>query len=136
MKREACSASLVTLAVVTVLAVPSSASSGVAKAAPDCPRKSLCVWTKANYKGDRLVLDEPKPSNKIFRKMNDRISSASLRHPGYAVLYEDVDQQGDMLCLLDAPGVRNYPDLSEVGFSYDNIISSSELSEEPIGSCS
>lgn len=135
MKRRAFGASLIALAAATLFAIPSSASSGVAKAAPDCPRKSLCVWTKANYRGDRLVLDELGPSNKIFRKMNDRISSASLRHPGYAVLYEHVDQQGSTLCLLDAPGVRNYPDLSEVGGSYDNIISSSDLSEEPIGSC-
>jgi hypothetical protein len=126
-------APLVTLAVLTLCAASSPASLGAAKATPKCPPNSLCVWSKTNYRGDRLVIDQLGASNKIYRKMNDRVSSASLRHPGYAVLYEDVNGGGDMLCLLDAPGVRKYPDLDAM--SYGNIISSSELSNEPIGTC-
>jgi hypothetical protein len=97
------------------------------------------VWSKANYEGDRLVIDKLGLSNKIFNKMNDKASSARLRYSdGAAALYEDTDGGGDTLCLLDAPGLRKYPDLSEIGGGdngYDNIISSSQLSEEPFGSC-
>jgi len=137
--RRARTAPLIALAVLTLLAAPSSASPGAAKARPECPQNSLCVWSKANYEGDRLVIDKLGLSNKIFNKMNDKTSSARLRYSdGAAELYEDTDGGGDTLCLLDAPGLRKYPDLSEIGGGengYDNIISSSQLSEEPFGSC-
>ena len=85
------------------------------------------------------MIDKLGSSNKISTKMNDQVSSARLRYPGgYAALYEDTDGGGDVLCLLDAPGLRKYPDLSKIGGGengYDNIISSSRLSEEPFGSC-
>ena len=126
-------------AIASLLTFASAPTQG-AKARPGCPPNSLCVWTKANYEGERLVLDKLGASNRIARKMNDRVSSARLRYPGgVAALYEDTDGGGDILCLLDAPGVRKYPDLSEVGggsSGYDNIISSSYLSEEPFGGCS
>ena len=132
-------APLIVLTVLTLFAAPSPASPGAAKATAECPQNSLCVWSKANYKGDRLVIDKVGSSNKIFKKMNDQASSARLRYPGGAAeLYEDTDGGGDTLCLLDAPGLRKYPDLSEVGGGeggYDNIVSSSRLSEEPFGSC-
>jgi hypothetical protein len=68
--------------------------------------------------------------------MNDKVSSARLRYSGGAAeLYEDTDGGGDTLCLLDAPGLRKYPDLSEIGGGYDNIVSSSRLSDEPFGTC-
>ncbi|MDQ2676407.1 MAG: peptidase inhibitor family I36 protein [Actinomycetota bacterium] len=129
-------APLIALAFLTFFAVPSPASPAVARAAAECPPKSLCVWAKANFKGDRLVLDKLGASNKIARKMNDRVSSARLRYSGGAAeLYEDTNGGGNTLCLLDAPGVRKYPDLSGSGGGYDDMMSSSYLSEEPFGTC-
>jgi hypothetical protein len=117
-------------ALLFALAAPAQ---GTAKARPECPRKSLCVWTKANYEGERLVLDELGASNRIARKMDDRVSSARLRFPGGAAeLYEDPNGGGNTLCLLDAPGLRKYPDLAA---GYDDAISSSYLSAEPFGTC-
>jgi hypothetical protein len=130
---------MATLGLVTLLLSPGSASSGAAKARPACPPNSLCVWTKANYEGERLVLDRLGDSNKIFKRMNDKVSSARLRYPdGAAALYEDRDAGGNTLCLLDAPGLSKYPDLSQTGGGpngYDNSVSSSYLSDEPFGSC-
>jgi Peptidase inhibitor family I36 len=124
------------LALVTVFAIAAAPTQGAAPARPECPQNSLCVWTKANYTGDRLVLDKLGASNKIFKRMDDKVSSARLRYPGGAAeLYEDTGGGGDSLCLLDAPGVRKYPDLSEVGGGYNNIVSSSRLSDEPFGTC-
>ena len=128
------------LAALTVfLAILVAPSHGAAKARPECPQKSLCVWTKAQYEGERLVLDKLGASNKISRTMDDRVSSARLRYPGgYAALYEHTNGEGDTLCLLDAPGVRKYPDLSQVGGGangYDNMVSSSYLSAKPFGTC-
>ena len=132
-------APLVALAALALFLIPGSTSQGAAKAAADCPAKSLCVWSKPNYEGNRLVIDKLGPSNKIANKMNDKTSSARLRYPGGAAeLYEDTNGGGDTLCLLDAPGLRKYPDLSEVGAppdGYDNKISSSYLSKEPFGTC-
>ena len=128
--------SLIALTFLALLAAPNPASPAASKAAAECPPKSLCVWAKANFKGDRLVIDKFGASNKIARKMDDRVSSARLRYSGGAAeLYEETNGGGDTLCLLDAPGVRKYPDLSEVGGGYDNIISSSYLSEAPFGTC-
>jgi hypothetical protein len=121
---------------VTVLAIAAAPTQGAAPARAECPQNSLCVWTKANYAGNRLVIGKLGPSNKIFNKMNDKVSSARLRYSGGAAeLYEDTDGGGDTLCLLDAPGLRKYPDLSEIGGGYDNIVSSSRLSDEPFGTC-
>ena len=124
---------------IAVLAVSAAPTQSAAKATAECPPKSLCVWSKANYEGDRLVIDKLGSSNKIFNKMNDKTSSARLRYSGGAAeLYEDTNGGGDRLCLLDAPGLRKHPDLSEVGGGengYDNLISSSYLSEEPFGTC-
>jgi hypothetical protein len=129
-----------TATLIAVLAFSAASSQGAAKARPECPPNSLCVWTKANYEGERLVLDNLGASNKISRQMNDRVSSARLRYPGGAAgLYEDKNGEGDSLCLLDAPGLRKYPDLSQIGggaMGYDDMISSSFLSETPFGSCS
>ena len=126
-------------ALTVLLAILVAPSHGVAKARPECPPNSLCVWTKANYEGERLVLDRFGASNKISKKMNDKVSSARLRYSGGAAqLYEDPNGEGDTLCLLDAPGLRKYPDLSETGGGpngYDNMVSSSYLSEEPFGTC-
>lgn len=126
-------------ALTVLLAILVAPSHGVAKARPECPPNSLCVWTKANYEGERLVLDRLGASNKISKKMNDKVSSARLRYSGGAAeLYEDPNGEGDTLCLLDAPGLRKYPDLSETGGGpngYDNMVSSSYLSEEPFGTC-
>lgn len=128
-----------TATLIIVLLVSAAPTQGAAKATPDCPQNSLCVWTKANYEGERLVLDRLGPSNKISKRMDDKASSARLRYSGGAAeLYEDTDGGGDRLCLLDAPGLRKYPDLSEIGGGedgYDNIVSSSYLSEEPFGTC-
>ena len=126
-------------ALTIVLAVSAAPTQSAAKARPECPPSSLCVWTKANYEGERLVIDKLGASNKISKRMNDKVSSARLRYSGGAAqLYEDLDGGGDTLCLLDAPGVRKYPDLSKVGGGedgYDNMVSSSYLSEEPFGTC-
>lgn len=124
------------VALLAVLAVGAAPTQGAAPARSACPQNSLCVWTKANYAGDRLVLDKLGASNKIFNKMNDKVSSARLRYSGGAAeLYEDTGGGGDTLCLLDAPGLRKYPDLSDIGGGYDNIVSSSRLSDKPFGSC-
>lgn len=128
------------LAALTVfLAILAAPSHGAAKARPECPQKSLCVWTKAHYEGERLVLDRLGASNKIFRKMDNKVSSARLRFSGGAAqLYEDPNGEGSTLCLLDAPGVRKYPDLSGTGGGsngYDNMMSSSYLSAKPFDTC-
>src|SRR5687768_16718369 len=101
------------LAALTIFfAISAAPTQGAARARPACPPSSLCVWTKANYEGERLVIDKLGASNKIARRMNDKVSSARLRYSGGAAeLYEDLDGGGDTLCLLDAPGVRKYPDL-------------------------
>jgi hypothetical protein len=136
MKTRGRTAPFITLTVLALFAAPSPASSGAAKATAECPQNSLCVWSKANYEGDRLVIDRLGASNKIFKKMDDRVSSARLRYPGGAAqLYEDKNGEGDTLCLLDAPGLKKYPDLSKTGGGYDNIMSSSYLSAEPFGTC-
>jgi hypothetical protein len=132
--RRAPATPLIVLTALALFAAPDPVSLGATRAAPECPQNSLCVWSKANYEGDRLVIDRLGASNKIFKKMNDRVSSARLRYSGGAArLYEDPDGEGDTLCLLDAPGLKKYPDLSEIG--YDNIMSSSYLSAEPFGTC-
>ena len=114
------------VSLLAVLAVFAAPTQGAAKARPECPQSSLCVWTKANYEGERLVLDRLGLSNKISKRMNDKVSSARLRYSGGAAeLYEDLDGGGGTLCLLDAPGLRKYPDLSEIGGGedgYDNIV--------------
>lgn len=128
-----------TVSLLVVLAVSAAPTQGAAKARPECPSDSLCVWTKANYEGERLVIDKLGASNKISRRMNDRVSSARLRYSGGAAqLSEDTNGGGDSLCLLDAPGLRKYPDLSEIGGGedgYDNMVSSSYLSDAPFGTC-
>ena len=128
-----------TASLLVVLAVSAAPTRGAAKARPACPPSSLCVWTKANYEGERLVLNRLGPSDKISKRMNDKVSSARLRYSGGAAeLYEDTGGGGDKLCLLDAPGLRKYPDLSEIGGGengYDNIVSSSYLNDEPFGTC-
>ena len=125
-----------TVSLIAVLTVPAAPTQGAAKAVAECPAKALCVWSKANFEGNRVVLDKLGASNKIFNKMNDQVSSARLRYSGGAAqLYEDTNGEGNTLCLLDAPGLRKYPDLSENGGIYNNAISSSYLSAEPFGTC-
>jgi Peptidase inhibitor family I36 len=139
MKTRGRTAPLITIAVLALTAALIPASPATAKARPECPQNSLCVWTKANYEGERLVLDRLGASNKIFKKMNDKVSSVRLRYSGGAAeLYEDTNGEGDTLCLLDAPGLRKNPDLSGTGGGpdgYDDMVSSSYLSEEPFGTC-
>jgi hypothetical protein len=128
------------LAALTVcLAILVAPGHGAAKARPECPPDSLCVWTKANYEGDRLVLDKLGLSNKISRVMDNKVTSVRLRYSGGAAqLYEHPNGEGDTLCLLDAPGLRKSPDLSQTGggpTGYDNMVSSSYLSAKPFGTC-
>jgi hypothetical protein len=121
------------LAAAALFLAPGPGSVGAApKAEAECPPDSLCVWAKPNYRGERLVIDRLGPSNKIYRKLNDQVSSARLRYAGYATLFEDVNGEGNSLCLLDAPGLRRYPELNS---PYDDSISSSLLSENPTSFC-
>lgn len=119
-----------------LIALSAPVSLGAARAEADCPQQALCLWTKPNYRGQRLVVQAEGVSNKIFRQLNDQASSLKIRWPGaYVTLFSDINGEGDSLCFV--PGnerrVRDLGDYS--GGFYNNVISSSEISDGPTSRC-
>jgi hypothetical protein len=112
------------IAVAAAAAMPFAGSAApAAKSQSSCPDKALCVWTGANYHGQRVLITKRKLSNKLFNQINDRASSVKFRWTGTAVLWEDTGGGGTGYC-FDGPRA-NRSNLADIGF--DNSASSSKI---------
>jgi hypothetical protein len=90
------------------LALPAIASAS----GSSCPDGKLCVWSRADYKGKRLKIGKVNDAdNKIYRKMNDRVTSVKNRWDFRADLFADI---------------VNIPDLA-LGYDFNNVASSAYL---------
>ena len=122
-------------AALLVIAFSSPASLGAAakaKAKPACPKDALCLWDKENYEGFRVVVKGNGLSNKVADQMNDLTSSVYLnRKDRIAVLYQDVDGEGDSICLYEDNRWRS----NKIGAPFDDAISSTRVKKNLPPSC-
>ena len=102
------------------LALPASGMAGD----KSCPDGKLCVWSKADFEGKRLKIGKVNAAdNKIYKKMDDKVTSVKNRWDFRADLFEDKDNDGEFRCF--SPGVNiNTLDL---GYNFDNVASSAYL---------
>jgi len=116
-----------------------AALSGAASATPEgeeaakragpksCPADSLCVWAGKKYTGKRVVMKGGGPSNKIFRELNNKVTSVKSRRQFTVLLYDEKGQQGDARCFSQG---QNNPNLAG-SYDFNNRASSSENETEP-----
>ncbi|MDQ3642212.1 MAG: peptidase inhibitor family I36 protein [Actinomycetota bacterium] len=95
-----------------------------------CPDGSFCVYAGKNYTGKRLKLNSPPGvlSTKLFKEMNNKVSSAKNRWKHTSYLYEDKNGGGQASCFSSG---EKKPDLSILFDEFNNDASSSRRSTTP-----
>jgi hypothetical protein len=121
-------AGIAVAAAVVMMPFAGSASGPAAKSDRGCPDGSLCVWTKPDFEGKRVVMQKRRRTNRLANTINDQASSLKLRKSGTAVLWEDIDGGGVAYC-FDGPR-KAASDLGKIGF--DNQASSSKIFKRPV----
>ena len=114
--------------IAAALWLPSASTGDDSKrAVKRCPLDALCVWAGKDYKGARLVLTRTgEYSNRIYNKLNDRVSSAKNRYEHLSYLYEHTDGGGQTFCIDNG---QKIPDFSAFPDEFDNDASSSFMPE-------
>jgi hypothetical protein len=117
------------LVVGLVAALPATAASGGApapekRAGKHCPDGAVCLWTDANYEGDKFVVRTHGLSNEVYDEgFNDVASSLKSGRDKRSFMYTDYDGGGIEMCVV--PHLKA-DSLSLFG-GMDNSISSSRL---------
>jgi hypothetical protein len=102
-------------ALVLALAVGASgaASAGSAKAGSGCPEDTLCLWSKKDYKGDKVEITKVgEVSNKLAEKLNNEASSVKNKFDRDATLYAKRDGAGDQSGICPLESIPNLGDFS------------------------
>jgi hypothetical protein len=95
-----------------------------------CPDNSICVWTKAGFSGQRVVVQGNGVSNKIGNKINNRTSSIKNRFGHTILIYDKRNATGEIRCVGGLGKVRNLGG----SYNFDNRAASSEVPDDP-GPC-
>ena len=103
----------------TLVVAPAAGDAASSKRGKACPDGAVCIWSKANYRGDREVF-EKKGATNVSRKLNNRATSVKDRTGDdvYLMDAKNGSTNDDYQCLFEP----QYPDLGEQGF--DNRVSS------------
>lgn len=120
-----------TALVVASSVVPASSQAGEAAKASGkkgCPQGAVCLWTKTNYRGDKLVVNK-KGTHNLTAKFNNKVSSLKTRYKGganeLAFLFDKKDGNGDARCF--GGDFRKVPDLSDPAWTFDDQATSVQL---------
>ena len=114
------------IAALAIVAFAPAASEAKAPASKGCPMNSLCVWTKPDYEGKKLVIKDEGASNKVANQMNNKVSSVKSRYSNSdgdaAYLFDRRNANGDYFCLGAGLG-KKIPNLGPP-YGFDNRTSS------------
>ena len=119
------------------LAVGLSASGGAAapqsKAGSGCAKGRVCVWSEKHFQGQKLKLRARPLTNRIGGKMNDDVESVKVRKRGVAILYENLNGDGEARCFPGPHG--NFENLGSNEWRFENTVSSSRTPKLPRPEC-
>ena len=113
------SALIAIVGIVTLVPATGEAAQGQSK--KSCPKQAVCVWTKANFEGKRLVVKEKGTTN-LSPRFSNRISSVKSKYTGaendLAYLFDRRNTNGEFRCFgFDFSKV---PDLGHPNWDFDN----------------
>jgi hypothetical protein len=114
----------------TVALTPAAGEAAKGKTNKSCPDDAICVWTKAAYRGERVVVKGEGVSNKIGNKINNEASSVKNRFDQTIWIYDTQDATGEARCLGALDRVR---DLG-ASYNFDDRVASSDVPGDP-GPC-
>ncbi len=120
---------------VAILAAPGPGAADEKRAAlsSKCPKGAMCVWAGKNYQGRKLTLRKTgEITNRIYNRMNDKVSSAKNRYKHLSYLYENIDGGGQVFC-VESGG--NIPDFAAFQDEFNNDASSSFLPDKQQPNC-
>ena len=92
-----------------------------------CPNDAICVWTKDNYRGKRVVVKSDNVSNKIGNTINNRTSSIKNRFGQTILIYDKRDAMGESRCVGGLGKVARLGD----SYNFDNRATSSDVPDDP-----
>ena len=104
-------------------------SSAQSKAGSGCPADTLCVWSRKNYRGQKVEITKINAiSNKLAKRMDNEASSFKNRIALPGVLYAKKDGEGAIMGFCDN---EKLPDLGDPKVDFDNRASSSLVGSLP-----
>src|SRR5687768_9002256 len=109
---------------------PATGEAAKEQADKSCPNDAICVWTKAGYRGQRVVVQGEGVSNKIGNKINNKTSSIKNRFAQTIFIYDKRDATGESRCVPGLGKVRNLAG----SYGFDNRVASSDVPNDP-GPC-
>ena len=121
----------VLIATVALVALtPPMGGAANAKATKACPDDAICVWTKSNYRGKRVLVTGNDVSNKIGNQINNRTSSIKNRFDQTILIYDKRNATGEARCVGGLGKVRRLG----ASYNFDNRATSSDVPDDP-GPC-
>jgi hypothetical protein len=114
---------LIAIAALLVIAPAAGEAAKAGKVKKSCPKEALCLWTKKDFKGKRMVVKDKGVTN-LPKAFNNRVSSLKSRYTGgddglsFFFDKKNASDDGDFRCYNESIGKQ--PDLSGPLQLFDN----------------